>query len=96
MTVTPEPDPRSMATVATSTTNDDATLPDPATRWPARRATWRLVQVAVWAIGLAILVLLFVAPTIGLHAFWDVLIPVAPALLVIAPGGAWRSWISGR
>jgi hypothetical protein len=35
-------------------------------------------------------VLLFVKPDIGLHAFWDVLIPVAPALVALLPG-AWRN-----
>ncbi len=51
---------------------------------------WRVVQTAVWLLGAAILVALFLWPTIGLHAFWNVLIPVAPALLAIAPG-VWRN-----
>ena len=33
---------------------------------------------------------LFIVPEIGLHAFWNVLIPVAPALLVISTG-LWRN-----
>ena len=33
---------------------------------------------------------LFIWPTIGLHAFWDVLIPVAPALVALLPG-VWRN-----
>jgi len=36
------------------------------------------------------IVLLFVKPEIGLHAFWDVLIPVAPALVALLPG-VWRN-----
>lgn len=51
---------------------------------------WRAVQWAVWAAGAALLVALVVAPAIGIHAFWNVLIPVAPALLVVAPG-LWRN-----
>lgn len=52
--------------------------------------TWRIVQSAVWAIGIAIVAALIFFPEVGLHAFWNVLIPVAPALLVIAPG-LWRN-----
>lgn len=52
--------------------------------------TWRVLQAVVWLIGLGIFVALIVAPEIGLHAFWDVLIPVAPALFMIAPG-LWRN-----
>lgn len=56
------------------------------------RATriWRCVQVAVWLVGATIFALLLFAPAIGLHAFWNVLIPVAPALLAFAPG-LWRN-----
>ena len=51
---------------------------------------WRTAQVLVWIVGLAMIVALFVTPDIGLHAVWNVLIPVAPALLVFAPG-LWRN-----
>ncbi|MDP7008078.1 MAG: hypothetical protein QGI78_00740 [Phycisphaerales bacterium] len=34
--------------------------------------------------------MLFFWPTVGLHAFWDVLIPVAPALVALFPG-VWRN-----
>lgn len=51
---------------------------------------WRVLQLAVFAIGFAIFVLLIIWPPIGLHAFWNVLIPVAPALLMVAPG-LWRN-----
>ena len=44
---------------------------------------WFILQAAVWAICLIVVVLLFVKPEIGLHAFWDVLIPVAPALVAL-------------
>ncbi|MHC4812403.1 MAG: ferredoxin [Planctomycetota bacterium] len=51
---------------------------------------WRTVQLLVWVLGLAMIVALVVVPDIGLHALWNVLIPVAPALLVFAPG-LWRN-----
>jgi len=51
---------------------------------------WRIVQLAVLLVGVAIVVALVAWPAIGIHAFWNVLIPVAPALLVFAPG-AWRN-----
>jgi ferredoxin len=54
------------------------------------RSYWNVVQTAVWLVGVAMVVLLVWQPEIGLHAFWNVLIPVAPALLVIAPG-VWRN-----
>lgn len=41
-------------------------------------------------LGLAILVMLAVVPTLGSHALWHILIPIAPALLVFAPG-VWRN-----
>ncbi len=48
------------------------------------------MQIAVWLVGVAIFVALLGAPTIGLHAFWNVLIPVAPAVVVFVPG-VWRN-----
>jgi hypothetical protein len=57
---------------------------------PAARLIWRVFQAAVWLVALVILVLLAFAPEMGLHALWNVLIPVAPALLAVAPG-LWRN-----
>lgn len=51
---------------------------------------WRIAQSAVWLVGAGILAALVFAPRFGIHAFWNVLIPVAPALLVVAPG-VWRN-----
>jgi hypothetical protein len=59
------------------------------TNLPYRRV-WRTTQLAVWLVGIGILLALLFRPVIGVHAFWDVLIPVAPALLVFAPG-LWRN-----
>jgi ferredoxin len=54
------------------------------------RLGWRTVQVAVWLVGLSIFILLIAAPPLGLDAFWNILIPIAPALFVFAPG-VWRN-----
>lgn len=51
---------------------------------------WRVLQVGVWALGAAIVAALVLAPQVGLHALWNVLVPVAPALLALAPG-LWRN-----
>lgn len=66
---------------------------DAAAQFPSHlsyRRTWRAVQLAVWLVGVTIVALLIFAPTIGIHAFWNVLIPIAPALLAFAPG-LWRN-----
>ncbi|MHC4955950.1 MAG: ferredoxin [Planctomycetota bacterium] len=57
---------------------------------PRARTAWRATQFLVWLVGVAILAALFAWPDVGIHAFWNVLIPVAPALLVFAPG-LWRN-----
>lgn len=51
---------------------------------------WRLVQALVWMVGLTIFLLLIFYPSIGLMILWNILIPIAPALLVIATG-LWRN-----
>lgn len=57
---------------------------------PRYRLAWRIAQAAVLLVGLGIVAALFVRPTVGLDALWNVLVPVAPALLVLAPG-VWRN-----
>lgn len=52
--------------------------------------TWRIVQTLVWLMGVFILFNLIFYPTTGLHLFWNVLIPIAPALFVMAVG-LWRN-----
>ncbi len=54
------------------------------------RILWSSAQLLVWLVGIGLIATLLLAPEIGLHAVWDVLIPVAPALLVFAPG-LWRN-----
>lgn len=51
---------------------------------------WRIVQTLVWFVGVLILFFLLFYPTIGIHLFWNILIPIAPALLVVAVG-IWRN-----
>ncbi len=50
----------------------------------------KIIQIIVWTVGLIIVFCLFFYPQIGLTIFWDILIPVAPFLLVIA-SGIWRN-----
>lgn len=57
---------------------------------PKSTLIWRMVQLIVWLIGLAIFLSLLFYPPVGLLVFWNILIPVAPALLVVAVG-AWRN-----
>jgi hypothetical protein len=51
---------------------------------------WRSLQVLIWAMGMLIWGALIFKPSLGLHLLWNVLIPVAPALMVLAPG-VWRN-----
>lgn len=54
------------------------------------RRAWRMVQVLVWLVGAGIVGALILRPAVGLFALWNVLIPVAPALMLVAPG-VWRN-----
>ena len=51
---------------------------------------WRVAQTLVWFVGVGILFTLLFFPTIGIHLFWNILIPIAPALIVVAVG-LWRN-----
>jgi len=53
-------------------------------------AGWRTAQILLWAVGAAIFLALLLAPEVGIDAFWNLLIPVPPALLAFAPG-LWRN-----
>ncbi len=63
---------------------------DPQDLSPTEQGLWRVGQALFWGLGVAILALLLFAPKLGIHAFWDVLIPVIPAFAVFAPG-LWRN-----
>ncbi|MBZ0136812.1 MAG: hypothetical protein K8I27_10605 [Planctomycetes bacterium] len=54
------------------------------------KIVWRGLQVAFFAVGVLIVAMLLFNPPLGLYLLWDVLIPVAPLLLVLAPG-LWRN-----
>ncbi len=51
---------------------------------------WRVLQDVLLLGGIALIGLLVLRPAIGLTILWNILIPVAPALLVIVPG-IWRN-----
>lgn len=51
---------------------------------------WRIAQTLVWLVGVGILFNLVFFPTLGIHLFWNILIPVAPVLIVVAVG-VWRN-----
>lgn len=51
---------------------------------------WRIVQLLVWLVGAIILTCLLFFPKIGVILFWNILIPIAPFLFVVAIG-VWRN-----
>lgn len=57
---------------------------------PPQRRAWRSMQLLVFVLGALIVTALIAWPQVGLSALWNVLVPVAPALLVVAPG-VWRN-----
>lgn len=57
---------------------------------PRSLVIWRIAQAIVWLAGIIILFCLLFFPAIGILLFWNILIPVAPALLVISTG-FWRN-----
>ena len=54
------------------------------------KSIWKAAQAAVWLVGAVILTCLLFFPPVGLLLFWNILIPVAPALFVLAVG-VWRN-----
>jgi hypothetical protein len=51
---------------------------------------WKIIQTLFWFIGIGLLLCMLFLPPVGVTLFWNILIPVAPALLVIATG-VWRN-----
>ena len=51
---------------------------------------WKILQILFWFIGTGLLFTLVFFPPLGVTLFWNVLIPVAPALLVVGTG-IWRN-----
>ena len=59
---------------------------------PSKKALffWKIVQVICWFLGVVLLLIMLYRPPAGVLLFWNILIPVAPALLVIGTG-VWRN-----
>ena len=57
---------------------------------PGHTQLWLFVQVLVWFTGAFIIFNLIVYPTIGINIFWNILVPILPAVLVLAIG-VWRN-----
>lgn len=51
---------------------------------------WKIAQILLWFIGVTIVALLLFKEELGIMVFWNFLIPVAPAILVVFPG-VWRN-----
>ena len=51
---------------------------------------WRAFQILFFGFGVGLLVLLGIQPELGLNLFWNLWIPLAPALLLLIPG-FWRN-----
>ncbi|MFV0280245.1 MAG: FAD-dependent oxidoreductase [Rhodoblastus sp.] len=50
---------------------------------------WEGLRIAAFGVWLAVAGTLFVAPGLGLEALWGLIVPLVPAILVLAPG-FWR------
>jgi hypothetical protein len=59
-------------------------------RTPAAPRGWRIAQRLVWLLSVGVLAALVLAPRFGLRLFWNAVIPLVPALLLLAPG-VWRN-----
>jgi hypothetical protein len=59
---------------------------------PASNAVfyWKIIQGLFWLVGIALLYFMLFHPSLGVTLFWNILIPVAPALLVVGTG-IWRN-----
>jgi len=51
---------------------------------------WKIIQILFWFSGIGLLIIMIFLPPLGVTLFWNILIPVAPALLVICTG-VWRN-----
>ncbi|MCL2714915.1 MAG: ferredoxin [Alphaproteobacteria bacterium] len=84
----PEPD---LLAVRIMPTRLDPVLPlSKHSNGPAARIVWILLQSVLLAVGVAVAGLLLFMPAVGVYVFWKVVIPVAPALVALAPG-LWRN-----
>ena len=51
---------------------------------------WKTLQALLWIAGIALLLVMLFNPPLGVTLFWNILIPVAPALFVVGTG-VWRN-----
>ena len=51
---------------------------------------WKIFQTVFWFTGILLLLIMIFKPPLGVILFWNILIPAAPALLVVATG-VWRN-----
>lgn len=65
-------------------------LPDDRTLGRDARENWLSIQILLMYGGVMLVGLLLFQPAIGIKIMWDVLIPVAPVLVTVAPG-LWRN-----
>lgn len=64
--------------------------PDSVTAQASNDSTWRIAQAILLLAGIVLFGLLLFRPELGLIVMWNMLIPAAPGLLVVAPG-IWRN-----
>lgn len=57
---------------------------------PVNQKKWRIAQAILFIFGIGIFLSLVLFPKLGVHLFWNLLIPVAPALFVFSTG-LWRN-----
>ena len=51
---------------------------------------WKILKTLFWFIGVDLLLIMLFSPSLGITLFWNILIPVAPALFVLCTG-IWRN-----
>ncbi len=78
-----------MANIPGETQPDEATLTTPHDI-VAQRNFWPTAQYIVLFAGALLVAALLFRPAVGLLIMWNILIPIAPALIVVAPG-LWRN-----
>ncbi|MGE5519495.1 MAG: ferredoxin [Candidatus Dadabacteria bacterium] len=51
---------------------------------------WKTFQFIFWLVGISLIAIMFSFPDLGVTLFWNILIPIAPALFVVGTG-IWRN-----
>ena len=81
---------RSYTKVAVRPSNGVASAGNGRNLAPHARAFWAAAQYVLLLGGAALVWLLMFRPAVGIAIMWNILIPVAPALVTVAPG-LWRN-----